>query len=702
MKHITLNRKNVLVTELIFNQENLPVNILNDEMMSELDTALNEIKTDKKIKVLIIKSAKESCFIAGADIHEIESFQSEKDAYKKVVQGQEVLTKIAHLNCTTIAIIDGACLGGGYELALCCDFRIATNSTKTIIGLPEVNLGVMPGFGGTVRLKKLVGIQKALELILAGKLIKGEKAQHLKMVDITVPHGYLEFRVESFVDDILKSCTKQYFDKRYKKTILDKYFPNIIFKFARKELLKKTKGFYKAPEKVIDVFEQTQTMRFDEALRIEAFEFSKLAVSECSKNLIELFFSSEAQKKLSAKSAIDIQFASVVGGGVMGSGITWLLSNQNLNVRASLRKNISISQMIARVTKIYRARVKRKRLTNRELRQKIAKISYTTSLVGFNKSDIIIEAIVEDVESKQKLYTQLEATVTCDTIIASNTSSLSVNELSSKMKNPERFVGMHFFNPVHLMPLVEIIPTKLTNEKTLHTVIKLVKDAGKIPVVVEDCSGFLVNRVLLSYMNESFRIFEQGCDFEFIDKVIKEFGMPMGPFELLDEVGFDVGLKVSKILEHAYGKRAHISPLLTSLVEEKKLLGKKTGLGFYHHSKKSKKLEPNMDIKKMVDVDINFTEEEIIDRSMLIMVNEAAYCLQDNIVKSANELDIAMIMGTGFAPFRGGVLKYADSYGIHNVVLELKRLSKVYGERFEPCDYLLELDEHNKNFYNKN
>ena len=700
MKAFDFSIDNSGVATLCFDLEDSNVNILSNDVLLALDAKLDELKSIKEIKLLQITSAKEGIFIAGADIAEIENLKDEEDAYDKVRQGQKILSKLCVLPFPTLAIIDGACLGGGLELALCCDYRICTENPKTKIGLPEVNLGVLPGFGGTQRLKRLTGLSKALELILGGKILNGKKAEKLGVVDACVPQGYLEFKKRSFVDLIL-SNPEQILKKRNKGTLVDRFLPTLVFSVARKNVMAKTRGKYPGPIAILRLFEDTQNKEVQEGLEDEAKAFSKLAVTDISKNLIGLFYASEALKKergtKQKANPISINMISVVGAGTMGAGIMFQFSKIDKLVRMKLRRYEQAAAAMKSIQKVYDGFISRHRLTKSEVEMKMGHITYTTSFDGFDNCDLVLEAIVENTDAKQELYAKLEELIDEKAIIASNTSSLSISMLSENMKKPERFIGMHFFNPVDRMPLVEIIPGKKSSPKTIATVVELAKQAGKTPIVVGDCAGFLVNRILLPYINEAARMFEEGASFERIDKLILDFGMPMGPFVLADEVGLDVGYKVAKVLEDAYGDRMKVSSILDRIYVKMQLLGKKSGKGFYLHA--GKKREPNDAVKKLVFSKRRFDEKEIIDRSILIMINEAAMCLEEGVVDNAQYLDMAMVMGTGFPPFRGGLLRYADSIGIDTIVITLKSLAKNYGIRFEPSKLLLDMAKSKTKFY---
>lgn len=700
MSSFNLSIDNKIAT-LMFDMPNSKVNILSIEVMKELELILDDLKTSTNIEVLLFKSAKDGIFIAGADISEIESLKNEEESYDVVRSGQVILSKIAHLPFITIAVIDGACLGGGFELALNCDYRIATQNSKTKIGLPEVNLGVLPGFGGTQNLKYLVGKQKALELILGAKIINGKKAESLKMVDACVPNGYLDFKLDSFIKSVLDSNERAKIEaKRYKPNLIEKFAPKLIYYLAHNQVMKKTRGNYPAALEVIKLFKITDKLPINEALSYEAYAFARLCVTDVSKNLISLFYASEKLKNDTFVGSDIVPFpigtTAVIGSGIMGGGIVWLFSKIDKVVRLKARSYESIAASFKPISAAYSSIVKRRRLTPREVDLKMGHISYTTTYEGFNNIDFIVEAVVEDEKTKKEVYRELEARVKDESIIASNTSSLSISMLGNEMKHPDRFIGMHFFNPVPKMPLVEIIAGENTSDKTIATTVKLARDAGKIAILVGDCAGFLVNRILLPYINECARLFEEGGEIEQIDKVIVDFGMPMGPFTLADEVGLDVGFKVSKVLEDAYGSRMEVASILQKMLDMK-LLGKKNKRGFYIHSGKQKKVNP--EVNALHYHSKKFNKSEIIDRAMLIMINEAAKALEEGVVKDASQLDMAMIMGTGFPPFRGGLLKYADSLGIEKVHLSLIHLQEKCGDRFAPASLIREMAQSKELFY---
>ncbi|HFQ62292.1 MAG TPA: fatty-acid oxidation protein subunit alpha [Epsilonproteobacteria bacterium] len=686
---------------LLFDTPKSSVNVLCFDALYELEQLLVKLRADKSIKALFIESAKKGIFIAGADIKEIKAFKDSAETLKKLRHGQEIFNNLETLPFPTVAVIDGACLGGGLELAMSCTYRIATNEAHTRLGLPEVSLGIIPGLGGTQRLPMLVGFTKAIELITASKRLKGDKALKLGLVDASVPAGYLGFKKEEYIKEILAGTLEAKVSKRRKGL---KWYETLapvkalIAKMARKEVLKKTGGHYPAPLSAIDVLEETETMSLEDGLKVELEYFEPLATSDISKNLIELFFTSEALKKetFSTGKAKTIESAAVIGVGTMGSGIAWALAHKDIPVRLGARKMPSIAKAMVKMMKNFESIKRRGRLTDREIGLKMDRVTYSTEMKGLENADIILEAVSEDPVVKNKVYASLEEHVKKGAIIATNTSSLGITELVKETKYPKRFVGMHFFNPVSRMPLVEIIAGEQTSDKTVATVVSLAKRLGKTPIKVSECAGFLVNRTLLPYLNEAAKMFEEGENVEQIDKLLTEFGMPMGPFTLADEVGIDIGEKVSAILYEAYGERMKPSALLEQMTA-KEWLGKKTGTGFYSHKGKAK--AHNEHISELHMSNPHLSDETILDRCILIMVNEAAKCLEEGVVDNARYLDMAMVMGTGFPAFRGGLLRYADAEGLESIVSRLSTLETQYGERFTPASSLVEMAANNKRFY---
>lgn len=686
---------------LTFNSPDSNANVFTHSALKEFESHLDALLLDNTLKALFIESGKENIFIAGADIHEIHAANDENSITALVQEGQEIFTKLEALPFPTIAIIDGACLGGGLEMSLACTYRIATSHPHTRIGLPEVKLGILPGFGGTQRLSPLVGFAKAMELIVGAKLLKGEKALKLGLVDTCVPKGYLGFKKEEYIQQILDgTLDKKVRANRKGIAWYERFSPlrKLIATIANKKVMQKTHGHYPAPLAVINVMQKSFGKTLSEGLTIERKAVTELALTPISKNLIDLFFISEKLKKetFSKAPAKEIHHSAIVGTGAMGSGIAWALNNQDINVRLKDISNASVAKAIGSIRKIYEGIKRRGRLTEREIALKMDKITFSTDYVGFESTDFLLEAVSEDIELKQRVFQEFEEVLATDAIIASNTSSLSISKLAEKLDHPNRFIGMHFFNPVNRMPLVEIITGGKTDDATIATVVKLTKKMGKTPIKVKESAGFLVNRILLPYLKEAATMFEEGEDIKRIDKILLAYGMPMGPLALIDKVGVDIGEKVSTILHNAYGERMAISTLMTKMVENG-WLGQKSGLGFYTHN--GKRSEINQDILKLQKGQNKLDKQVVEDRSLFIMINEAARCLEEGVVDNPGYLDMAMVMGTGFPAFRGGLMRYADTMGSKHNVTRLSQLQNTYGDRFAPCDLLLNMADKDESFY---
>ena len=681
------------IATLTFDLENEKINKLSFEILKEFDEKLNIIKDDSTIKALVIDSAKKNIFIAGADIKEIEKLKDEKEVYEALIQVHRIFNKLENLKIPTIAYINGACMGGGLELALACKYRVLSTNEKTKLAFPEIKLGIFPGFAGTIRAPKLIGLVNSLDLILTGKTIDAKKAYRINLADVIFDDSQKEFMLDDFIKKAIYGTIKN----RRKFNILDySPFNEIVFAKALKGLKAKVNKDYKAPYKALEVIKRTLNKEIEDSIKIEAKEFSKLAVSKESKNMIKLFFLFEKLNKNYEKTSNPISNAIILGNGVMGKGIIWLFSKYLKDVRIKIRDISQANGIINDVSKIYDYLIKSRRMTKNQVDFKLNKISYTDKFKGFKNFDFIIEAIIEDEKTKKDTYTQLEKVINDNTIIATNTSSISIEKLGSEIKNKENFLGVHFFNPVNLMPLVEVIPTSYTSKETVNKVFELLISCGKTPVLVGDCAGFIVNRILLPYMNEAAFILEEGSTIENIDKVIKDFGMPMGPFTLADTVGVDIGYKVASILNESYGNRMPIAMIIEKMYKAK-LLGAKTKAGFYEYKGKDK--YTNSLVTSMLENNNKIIEDEqIVQRCIYIMINEASRCLEENIVTDASIIDFAMITGTGFPPHKGGLLNYANEIGLENILKSLREFEKNHGIRFTPSNLLIKLVESNKNF----
>jgi 3-hydroxyacyl-CoA dehydrogenase/enoyl-CoA hydratase/3-hydroxybutyryl-CoA epimerase len=678
---------------------------LDVETMTELLSIVENIESQSKdLKGVIFFSHIPNCFLAGADITLIASMTTESDAADKAEQGQNVYNHIEDLTIPTIACVDGVCLGGGLELALSCKVILASSSSKTQLGLPEVKLGIIPGFGGTYRLPRRIGLPNALDMILTGKTLKGDKAKKLGIVNEVYPAENLLAKAPSFFNYKEKSLS-------VKETLTELATENfvtrkIIFQKVRESVLKKTNGFYQAPLKILDVMDSGMMKGRTSYLAGEAQAFGELAISEQSKNLQHIYFMSEGTKKyqgpIATKKIPELKRGAALGAGTMGGGIAWLMAEAGMY---PLMKDLSTEALnlgLKQSSQNFSGALKRKKITPDEFERKQRSITAQLDYSGFNKVDLVIEAVVENMDIKKKVFAEVEKYVSAETLLTSNTSSLSVQEMSQALVHPERFAGLHFFNPVHLMPLVEIIIHDKVAPETVEALYKWCLRVKKTPVIVKDGPGFLVNRILMPYLNEAGYLLEEGVTMKDLDQAALNFGMPMGPCRLLDEVGIDVGVKVAKVMHDGIGERARPSKFSYKLLE-KNFLGKKTSKGFYLYDEKGKVTGPNSEVEELLPKEKKkMSETDIQLRLFLPMINEAAMILQEGIVTTAMSVDLGLIFGIGFPPFRGGLLRYADSEGLDKIKEALNNFeSSVDKDRYKASPYLVDLVANKMTFYQK-
>lgn len=694
------------IARLVFDYPGEKVNKISLDVLDQLDSVLDGIKDNKQIKALVITSAKDGIFIAGADLKSFEGLFKDFDLAEKMIKkGHNVYNKLEDLPFPSIAVIDGVCLGGGLELALACTYRVVGDNSKTTLGLPETKLGIFPGWGGTQRLPRLVGLMEGLKMILAGSTVDAKKAFKINLADAIFASEFIKDRTNEFVSQILTKKGKEKVLERRKSTgLMSLLFERnpigraFVFWKSRSSVLQKTKGQYPSPLAALELVKQTYTMPLKKGLKkeVDTFIKSMSGAFKYAPNLIYIFFNSEQMKKDPGK--IDetvrgkkVNSVGVLGAGTMGSGIAWLMSYRDIPVRMKDVNWEAVGHGFKSAWDTYKVLIKKRKLKPAQANRKFHLISGTVDYSGFDKLDFVIEAAVENLELKHKILKELEANVREDAIIATNTSSLTIDELAPALKHPERLVGMHFFNPPGRMPLVEIVSGKETSPEAVQTVFELCQRLKKTPVVVGDCSGFLVNRVFAHGFIEIMRMLEEGVPQERLDRLFLKFGLPMAPFVLADEIGNDVNLKAMRSFEKAYGIRMEV-PKLLEKVNEKELYGKKVGKGFYIYDKNSKKINPEIATLVPEQNGTKISDTDAIDRVMLAMINEAARCLQEDIVHNPGYLDMALVFGVGFPPFRGGLLRYADSIGIEKLMHKYDHLVSTYGERFAPCEKLKEME----------
>jgi len=734
---------------LTFDRPGSGANIFDQSTLTELEKELEFIAASPNLKGLVLTSAKPAIFVAGADLRAMSEAAS-NEIQELVELGQRVMNRLASLPIPTVAAIHGAAVGGGYELCLGCDYRVASTDRMTKMGLPEIQLGLLPAWGGSTRLPRLVGLVKALDVILAGKTLTARQALKCGMVDDLVPAEYL---VEVAVRMLARG----------KRRSQDHWPTNnwlvaaLLARKLRSQLLKKTRGHFPAVLKALEVVTRGISKSIPESLALEREGILELVKTEACRNLVRMFFLQESAKKLafpatggsraiptaadastpggqesrenpvpsellqlrqpsSAPEPKPVSLAAVIGAGVMGAGIAQWLSARQLRV---ILRDINAEQVakgMVSLSKLYQEGCKRHVFTSREARDGIDRIHPAPGEVPLLRVGLVIEAAVENLDLKKKLFQALGGSVGEDTILATNTSALPVGELAAVTRRPERVVGLHFFNPVHRMQLVEVVAARQTSPEILQRALRFVQQIGKLPVVVRDSPGFLVNRILMPYLLGAVKLFEAGAAVADIDEAMLDFGMPMGPLRLLDEVGIEVALRVADTLAGVYRNRI-VLPETLSLMAQTNLLGRKTGQGFYLYPK-GKAPRPSLTIRQSPftirhspfttphsrllaphSSSLRARRSALRTQLVLLMLNEAARCLEEEVVREPADVDFAMIMGTGFAPFRGGPLRYADTLGTTRLVGDLERLVQQGFTEFEPCALLRHLAADGRNFY---
>ncbi|MDF2867018.1 MAG: fadJ [Gammaproteobacteria bacterium] len=664
-QHWQINQDTDNVVWLYIDKANASANTFDASVLDELADILQVIAADKTAKALIIASKKSSGFIAGANIEKFSQFENEQQALAFIEKGQKTFKQLADLIIPTVAMIEGFCLGGGLELALACNYRIAEESAKTRLGLPEVKLGIQPGWGGSVRLTRLVGPMVAMDLILSGRTVDGKQAAKLGIIDAAVPKRHLEKAARYY------ALTRP---EMHKPAILSG-FANvhwaryIIAKLLRRKVAQKARAdHYPAPYAIINNWEKLG-IDDEQAFTAEAHSIVNLLQHDTAHNLIKVFFLQERLKSLGKSTGFTAKHVHVIGAGTMGGDIAAWCALQGYRVTLQDREPKFIAPAIKRAFGLYSKRLKKPRL----IQEAMDRLMPDVNGMGIGKADIIIEAIYENLEAKQSLFKALEQQAKPTAILATNTSSIPLDEINVVLQTPGRLVGIHFFNPVAMMPLVEVVQGNQSDPMTVKQALAFVKAIDRYPLPVKSSPGFLVNRILMPYLMESMILLQEGVAAEAIDKAAVDFGMPMGPIELADTVGLDVCLSVADNLAKHYG--GEVPQKLRQMVEQKHW-GKKTNQGFYHYKN-------GKAVRQKLGVSATETSQ-IADRLILRMLNEAVACLREQVIADIELLDAGMIFGTGFAPFRGGPIHYAKQRGVQATILRLEELQKQYGERFKP------------------
>jgi 3-hydroxyacyl-CoA dehydrogenase/enoyl-CoA hydratase/3-hydroxybutyryl-CoA epimerase len=646
---------------ILFDDPDRAVNLLTPATVAQLDSIIGQLQREPPRGIIFI-SAKPGVFIAGADIKELEKIDSVARGIELSRAGHRLFNRIEEFAVPTVAAIDGVCLGGGCELALACGARVATETPRTQIGLPETRLGIIPGWGGTQRLPRLIGLRAALDIIVPGTSLDAKRALRIGLVDaLAVPVA-------------LRELARAFALGRRKPSRASVFFKNtwpvrpIVCRLARNQARESTRSHYPAPLGAIEAVEEglIRGMR-EEGLELEARIFGQLAVTPQCKNLIRVFFLREKYSKLrlpGADKAPPIRKLGVIGAGVMGAGIAQYCSARGMTVRLKDIKPEFVAAGMQRIAEVYREGVRRRKLTERDAQQGLARVHPTTDDTGFGDCDLVIEAVVEKLEVKQQVFAALKPLLRKDCLLASNTSAIPIDDLADASGRAERFVGIHFFNPVHKMPLVEVVRGGKTSAATLAAAVEFVKALKKIPVVARGTPGFLVNRLLMPYLNEAGALLAEGVGVTAIDHAMLQFGMPMGPLRLIDEVGIDVAVDVAGELAAAFPDRMKVAPILSEL-HATGWKGRKGGRGFYLYDGKNQTVNPDL-ARHITTAQRELPPHEIQRRLLTVMINEARRCLNDRVVEQEDDIDAAMIFGTGFPPFRGGLVRHARDTGLWN------------------------------------
>ena len=660
---------------LTFDRPESGANIFDAATMSELSEHVDVIEGDQSLRGLIITSAKKSIFIAGADLKTLLKQARTGELGAFIAEGQRVFNRIAALKIPSVAAIHGACAGGGYEVTLASDWRVASDDPATRIGLPETTLGLIPAWGGSTRLPRLIGEDNAAEVILKGKLYSASEALKIGLVDEVVTREKLLDAARRLIGKGRRPPAK----------------------------ISRSKGKTPVPSdpksaraRALGVITTGGANAIDESLKLELDAIVDLGKTESTQNLIRNFFLAEKYKKGTSKAPFEkVAHAAVIGAGVMGSGIAQWLSARGVTVILRDVNRELLDRGLVNIEKTYADAVKRGLVAEEKAKQGRARIVASTAPMELRDVRFVIEAASEKIDIKKEIFRELSMQAGPKTIIATNTSALPVSELADCTVSPDRVIGLHFFNPVSRMKLVEVVVAKETSDETKEHALAFVRQIGKLPIVVRDAPGFLVNRVLFPYLLDAAELFESGVELERIDEKLVKWGMPMGPLRLIDEIGIDVTLDIAATLEKAYGRRDR-APEILQRMRDSRLLGRKSGGGFYKYE--GKQQSPNESLVQWRRAGSARNDVDLANRLIFLMLNEAARCVEEEVVEAPEDADYGMILGTGFAPHRGGPLRFAEHFGLKKIVDEMNRLAQS-DDRFEPCEILKKHARDGTKFY---
>ncbi len=704
MSYLEISTKNE-VAIITLNQPDAKVNTLNEAMMEAFSDFLDTLESDASLKGAILISGKKDNFIAGADIEMFKARDTAEEIEQLSRDGHAILDRIEAFPKPIVVAIHGSCMGGGLELSLACHYRIISEHPKTILALPEVKLGILPGTGGTQRLPRLIGIQKSLTYMLTGKNIFARQAKKMGLADESTHQHALE---EVAIKAVHTLSSSKKFVRKDTRSLTEKLLEgnpigrNIIFKQAAKQAFRQTKGNYPAPPKIIEAVKYGFKHGKQKGLLHESKLFGELGATKESRALVNLFFGlTDAKKNPHAELVKPVEHIAVLGAGLMGSGIADVSINKGrFDVLLKDRDLASAAKGEKVIWEALNLKSKKRIITSFERDQIASRVTGTESYKGFAKTNVVIEAVFEDINLKRKMVAEVEAITSEHCIFATNTSSLPISEISKGAKRPQNIIGMHYFSPVQKMPLLEIITTPQTADWITATAYDIGVKQGKTVIVVNDGPGFYTTRILAPYMNEALLLLEEGASIEFLDKVMKEFGFPVGPMALLDEVGIDVGAHVGETMEPMFSARGAKSSTKAQELFDAGYLGRKNKKGMFVYGE-GKKKEINQAIYSHFGGSkrTNPDKETAQLRMAFTMVNEAAFCLQEEIIKSPTDGDLGAILGLGFPPFLGGPFRYIDSLGAQVLVDKMNAFAHEYGPRFKPADILVEYASLKKTFH---
>ncbi len=709
-KSIQCELTNSGILKVTFDIKESGANVIGSLMMGELPDAVDAIVNCKEKKGVLLRSNKEH-FIFGADITEfVNNFKMSQGEIRGWISPMNnILNKIEDLDVPTVTLINGYALGGGFEVCLTTDYRLIAPKAK--VGLPETKLGIMPGWGGTVRLPRLCGADNAVEWITSGKQWKAEDALKIGAVDGIVELDHLEAAGEKFLLNCIEGKMNWRARKVEKKSALrlSQIEATMAFMTSKSFVAGVAGPNYPAPVKAITVMEKSCSLDRDGALELEADAFAELAKTSAAECLIQVFMGDQYLKKVAKKTTKGtdrVAQTAVLGAGIMGGGVAYQSASTGTPILMKDINQPAIELGLGEATKLLSKQVARKKIDAAGMAKVLTMINPTLSYGDFANVELVVEAVVENPKVKKAVLAELEDKVTSETTLTSNTSTISITELAKDLKHPENFCGMHFFNPVHRMPLVEVIRGEKTSDETIAKTVQYATQMGKTPIVVNDCAGFLVNRVLFPYFSGFAKLIEDGVDFQRVDKVMEKFGWPMGPAYLLDVVGIDTSSYAAKIMADAFPDRMAMNgETIIDMMHAESRYGQKNGKGFFKYELdrkgKPKKLVDEAAfaiIKKSVKREVEVTDEDIVERMMLPMIFECARCLEEKIVATPQEVDMGLLLGLGFPPFRAGALKYADSLGLSNLV-ELSGKYIELGNMYAATDGIKAMATDNKTYY---